>query len=180
MLLYYLISFLTIVMTILFIWSWFSGGPYTPITNRKLNLLVEKLPIASGKRLYDLGCGDGRVLCRYAARYGVLGVGYEINPLAYLAARIRILLSGQGSSVKIYLKDMFSADIESADVVFVHLLPHGIRTVLSRLRPRFKKDAMLLSYGVPITQAGFTNEQIIELDVSSAGLLPNVIYVYRY
>ena len=49
---------------------------------------ADAVPMKPGQLLVDLGCGDGRVLRMASKRYGVKTIGYEVNWMAYLIARL--------------------------------------------------------------------------------------------
>ncbi|MGD8991497.1 MAG: class I SAM-dependent methyltransferase, partial [Desulfobacterales bacterium] len=64
------------------------GALYVSTSRAKISAFINAVPMTSDHKLVDLGCGDGRVLREAQKRYGVRAVGYEINPLAYLKARL--------------------------------------------------------------------------------------------
>lgn len=66
----------------------FTGAPYVPSQRRELRRAFRELyPVSDRDFLVDIGAGDGVVL-RVAREYGARGVGYEINPLLVLVARL--------------------------------------------------------------------------------------------
>src|SRR3990167_10959112 len=80
------------VFALLFMFSFviLVGAPYAPTLRRQQKIALELLDLKPGQVLYDLGCGDGRLLVA-AAKAGYRAVGYEINPalaaIAYLRTR---------------------------------------------------------------------------------------------
>jgi SAM-dependent methyltransferase len=82
--------------------------------------------------VYDLGCGDGRVIVMAAKLFGARAVGFEIDPALVARARTRIARSGVGHLVHTRRQNMLSIhDLYRATVVFL-FLP---QPVVSRLRP---------------------------------------------
>ncbi len=63
------------------------GAPYLPTLNRQTETALEMLDLKPGQVLLELGSGDGRVL-RAAAKRGIHGIGYEINPLLVMFSRL--------------------------------------------------------------------------------------------
>ena len=82
---------------------------------RRGDLVPELLSFAdlgAGEMLFDLGCGDARVLIDAATRLGAQGVGYEIDPLVCARARAAIASAGVGDRVTVHEADASSARIE--------------------------------------------------------------------
>lgn len=72
--------------------------------------------------VYDLGCGDGRVIISAARRYGARAVGFEIDPLRYGWCRFLVWLFRLGDRVQVVYGDFFTHDLGQADVVICYLL----------------------------------------------------------
>jgi SAM-dependent methyltransferase len=81
--------------------------------------------------VYDLGCGDGRIVIE-AARRGARAVGVDIDPRLIREARANAQAAGVGDRVEFREGDLFDADVRPATVVALYLWPH----VNLRLRPR--------------------------------------------
>ncbi len=65
----------------------FVGAPYVPTLKKQADTAVELLSLAPGDAIIELGCGDGRVVRRFAAA-GYRVVGYELNPILVVVARL--------------------------------------------------------------------------------------------
>jgi precorrin-6B methylase 2 len=88
--------------------------------------------------LYDLGCGDGRVVITAAKRYGCRAVGVDIDPLRVTDARANVRRSGVDRLVGIEQRDMFELNLDPATVVTLYLSPsHNARLLpqLAKLKP---------------------------------------------
>jgi SAM-dependent methyltransferase len=92
--------------------------------------------VGPGDLVYDLGCGDGRVIVTAARRYGARAVGIEIDPLRYLWCQGLITLLGLRNRVRIIFGDFFSQDLTEADVVTCYLL----QGTNNRLEKKFKEE----------------------------------------
>lgn len=82
--------------------------------------------------LYDLGCGDGRLLIRAAQQYGVRGVGIDIDPEQIATARSKAATATVSQLVAFRQGNLYDTDFADATIVFLYLLPH----LNLRLRPR--------------------------------------------
>jgi len=114
--------------------------------------------------LYDLGCGDGRVLVLAAQKYGARGKGYEIDPERIAAAAANVKKSGVGSLVNIIQQDIFTLDLSKADVVSLYLLP-GLNMRLLPQLEKMKPGSRIVTheydfegYAPDKTFAGLSNE----------------------
>lgn len=100
-------------------------------------LALAELTLAD--RVYDLGCGDGRLLIQAATVYGVCGVGIDINPDLLAQARLDAEAAGVGDRITFMQGNLFEADVRQATVVLIYLLPHlNLRLrphLLSQLQP---------------------------------------------
>lgn len=88
--------------------------------------------------LYDLGCGDGRIVIAAAKHYRCRAVGFDIDPDRVEEARENVRRSGLEEQVTIIEQDVFTLDLRPADVVTLYLLPRlNARLVpqLTQLRP---------------------------------------------
>jgi predicted RNA methylase len=95
--------------------------------------------VKPGEVVYDLGCGDGRILITAARRFGAQAVGIEIDPLRDLWCQLLITVLRSRKRVKIVFGDFFTQDLAEADIVTCYLLQDtnqklGVK-LLSELRP---------------------------------------------
>jgi predicted RNA methylase len=99
--------------------------------------------------VYDLGCGDGRMIVIAARRYGARAVGIEIDPLRYLWCQMLISVLGLRDRVKIVYGDFFKHDLSDADVVTCYLL----QDTNEKLEEKFKRE---LDSGTRVVSNTFT------------------------
>ena len=90
-----------------------------PFSDEKLMLLGEVCRLRAGQRQLDLACGKGEMLCRWAARFGIEGLGVDISELFLAAARKRAEELGVADRVRFEAGDAgrFEADAASRDIV---------------------------------------------------------------
>ena len=89
--------------------------------------------------VYDLGCGDGRIVIAAAQKFGARGVGVDINPARILEAEENAKKAGVERLVRFEIQDALKTDVSDATVVTLYLLSAlnvELRPILTRqLRP---------------------------------------------
>ena len=118
------------------------GALYVSTSRAKIAAFIDAVPMRADQTLIDLGCGDGRVLREAQKRYGVHTIGYEINPMAYLKARI---FSFGQNKIKIRRENFWEADLSDADVIFCYLYPDVMKKLAAKLAAGLKPGAVIVS-----------------------------------
>jgi SAM-dependent methyltransferase len=85
--------------------------------------------------LYDLGCGDGRMVVLAAQKYGCRGRGFDIDPERVLTAQANAKKNGVEHLVEIVQADLFELDFSDANALSLYLLPE----INEKLLPKFHK-----------------------------------------
>lgn len=134
----------TVTTTLLFGFVVFFGAPYLPTTKRQRKSAIDLLVLPKNSLIYDLGCGDGRMLVE-VARAGYRAVGYELNPLLVITAWL--LTRRYGNRVKVRWASLWRADLRDADAVYVFLHPRFMARLDKKLTSqRNKKNLRLVSF----------------------------------
>jgi SAM-dependent methyltransferase len=110
--------------------------PYVPTTEKAVQEMLKLANVQKSDTLYDLGCGDGRIVIAAAKTYGAHGVGIDINPERIKEARENAKKEGVEHLVRFEENDLFVADFKPATVVTLFLLS----SVNMKLRPRLMAD----------------------------------------
>jgi SAM-dependent methyltransferase len=110
--------------------------PYVPTTEAAVQAMLKLADVKKTDVVYDLGCGDGRIVITAAKNLGARGVGIDINPVRIGEAKENARKSGVEQLVRFEENDLFDADIHEATVVTLFLLPH----INLKLRPKLLKD----------------------------------------
>ena len=110
--------------------------PYVPTTDPAVQAMLKLADVKKTDVVYDLGCGDGRIVVAAAKNYGARGVGVDINPERVQDAKKNAKKAGVENLVRIEQNDLFKADIHEATVVTLFLLPE----VNMRLRPKLLQE----------------------------------------
>jgi hypothetical protein len=111
---------------------------YVPTPQEVVDKMLEMAEIKEGDVVYDLGCGDGRIVVTAAKRYGVKAVGFDINPRRVRESLENVRKNNVEHLVTIRHEDVFTLDLREANVVTLYLLPSlnvKLMPQLEKLRP---------------------------------------------
>src|ERR1700730_12037914 len=109
--------------------------PYVPTTEEAVKAMLKLADVKQSDIVFDLGCGDGRIVIAAAKEYGAHGVGIDINPERIAEAKENARKAGVENLVRFEENDLFDADIHQATVVTLFLL----NSVNVKLRPKLLK-----------------------------------------
>jgi SAM-dependent methyltransferase len=110
--------------------------PFVPTPPEVVELMLRLGEVRSGDVVYDLGCGDGRIVIAAVKIPGVRGVCVDIDPARIEDSRINAERAGVAGRIRFVEGDLFEVPIEGATVVMIYLLPQ----VNLRLRPRLLSE----------------------------------------
>ena len=110
--------------------------PYVPTTDLAVAAMLKLADVKKTDVVYDLGCGDGRIVIAAAKQLGARGVGIDINPERISEAKENARKAGVEKLVRFEENDLFLADIRGASVVTLFLLPE----INLKLRPKLLRD----------------------------------------
>ena len=138
------------------------GAPWVPTSRQVVHRMLTMADIKPGEVVYDLGCGDGRVLVAAARRFGARAVGVEVDVFRYLWSVFAVTLHGLWKQVKVIRGDLFSVDLRQADVVFAYLLQDTNDRLKDKLRRELRPGTRIIANtfvfsGLPLVA---TDEQL--------------------
>jgi len=113
-------------------------APFVPTTPEILNAMLTLAKVKKGDILYDLGCGDGRIVIAAAKQFGARATGVDIDPERIKEAQEAARKEGVSDHAKFRVEDLFETDIRDANVVTLYLLPAvnmKLRPMLRSLKP---------------------------------------------
>ena len=111
---------------------------FVPTRLEVVNKMLEMAEIRTNDILYDLGCGDGRIVVAAAKKYGIKAVGVDIDPARVKESRENVRTNNVAHLVTIKQADIFELDFHEATVVTLYLLPElNVRLMpkLAKLKP---------------------------------------------
>jgi SAM-dependent methyltransferase len=111
---------------------------YVPTPHDVVERMLEIAKVTKDDVVYDLGCGDGRIVCIAAKKYGCKAKGFDIDPRRVAEARENVKKYGVEHLVTIEEKDIFTLDLSEASVITLYLLPSlNVKLIpqLEKLKP---------------------------------------------
>lgn len=112
--------------------------------------MLELAAVKPGDVVYDLGCGDGRVLVTAAQRFQARAVGIEISDSLVQRTSERIASLGLQDRVKVIHGDLLQADLSPADVVVIYLMTGSNEKIRPQLEKSLKPGTRIVSYSYEI------------------------------
>ncbi|MFB5946288.1 SAM-dependent methyltransferase [Albibacterium profundi] len=109
--------------------------PYVPTNQKVVDAMLELAQVDGDDILYDLGCGDGRIVVTAAKKYGTQGTGVDIDPQRISEANANAEKAQVTDKVKFIEGNLFDVDLSDASVVTLYLLPD----VNLKLKPKLLK-----------------------------------------
>ena len=110
--------------------------PYVPTPVEVVEAMLKLADVHKGDVVYDLGCGDGRIVIMAAEKFGATGTGVDIDREMVADARENAKRAGVNDKVHFVEGDLFATDIRPASVVTLYLFP----TLNQKLRPKLMRD----------------------------------------
>jgi SAM-dependent methyltransferase len=137
--------FLVMLFLMSTIWTNSRGAPWVPTPRAVVRRMLSLAAVRPGEVVYDLGCGDARVLVAAARRFGARGVGVEIDVSRFLWSLARIAASGLWGRVRLVRGDLFRQDLREADVVVTYLLQDTNDRLQTKLLQELRPGARVVS-----------------------------------
>jgi len=111
---------------------------WLPTEDPVVTAMLKLADVTKNDVVYDLGCGDGRIVIAAARQFGARGVGIDIDPERIKEANAAAAKAGVASKVTFILGDLFDPEIKIGDatVVTLYLLP----SLNAKLRPRLQNE----------------------------------------
>lgn len=120
--------------------------PYVPTPHAVVEEMLRLAKVTPDDVLYDLGCGDGRIVIAAAQRFGARGVGVDINPQRISEAQANAQQAGVTDRVQFLQQDLFATDLHAATVVTLYLLPTVNLQLRSILLEQLKPGSRVVSH----------------------------------
>lgn len=95
---------------------------YVPTRQAVVDAMLEMAKVSKGDVVYDLGCGDGRIVITAAKDHGATGVGIDIDPQRIKEANENATNAGVTDKVEFKEANLFESDFSEASVVTLYLL----------------------------------------------------------
>ena len=135
---------------------------YVPTPHEVVEVMLRLADVGKDDIVYDLGCGDGRIVVAAAKRAGCKAWGYDIDPVRVKESKENVKKAGVEDLVTIKEKDIFTLDLSKASVITLYLLPE----LNVKLIPQLEKLA--------------PGSRIVSHDFDMRGVQPDVEAVVHY
>jgi len=165
-------------MLCLFWASFFTKVPFVPIRKALLPEVAKALELDENSKLYDMGCGDARVLLAcYKIEPRARYIGIEKDLIPWIWAGLKLRRVRQPHNIEVKRKNFFKQDISDATHIFTYLLPGMMDALLPKFQAELRPGARLVACDFPFSQKAPV--KIIEFDrpVKSLG---KRLLIYRF
>jgi SAM-dependent methyltransferase len=120
--------------------------PYLETPQPVVRAMLELAGVRRGDVVYDLGCGDGRIVIEAAKKYGLRGVGIDINPGRIDQAKKNAQREGVAHLSNFRIGDVYEANLAEATVVALYMLPDVNLKLRPKLLRELKPGARIVSH----------------------------------
>lgn len=179
-----LLYFVTIILSVVFsigfvllvlmqfIAVFTTDAPFVPVPNETENYIVKTLDLKPDDVLYDLGCGDGKVLLKVVQAYPFIkAVGVEIAFFPFLLAKFK---TRNYPNVIIKRENIFKTNISEATHIFLYLYPKVIDELIKNIRQQCHSGVKIVSCDFSIQ--GETPTKIV--DINNNSIRGKKLFVY--
>lgn len=142
---------------------------YVPTPHEIVDRMLDMAKVRPTDVVYDLGCGDGRMVIAAAKKYGTRGVGVDLDPARIREARANARAAGVEKLVTFKVGDMFETDVTEATVVMLYLLPELNRRLRPKLLAELKPGARIVSHDFDMGR-DFPPDEYVKLGTSGVYL----------
>lgn len=148
------------------------GAMFVPTPKVMVKMIMANIDFSRFQDIRELGSGDGRFMVALEKRYSRKVTGYEVNPIAYVVCRLKILFFGLDSSIT--YKSFWDTDLSAADCIFCYLFPDIMPRLGEKLSQELKEGAQVISANFVIP--GWKPEAVLKSDHR---IFNDPVYLYR-
>ena len=125
-------------------------APFVATPEDVVERMLELAKVGRDDVVYDLGCGDGRIVIAAAKKFGARGVGIDIDANLINQAEARAKAEGVAGRVRFEVGDVMAANVSRASVVTLYLLSASNVRLRPLLTKQLKKGARIVSHSFPM------------------------------
>ncbi len=151
-------------------------APWVPSPDLIVSKMLEVAGVTGKDVLYDIGCGDGRIVITAARKFGAKGVGIDIDKSMVETSVARAKKAGVSRLVKFICMDATKADVSEATVVTLYLLPESNALMRPILDERLRPGARVVCHNYPIP--GWEAKRTQSLSIKDEEGTDHNIYLY--
>ena len=143
-----------------------SLAPFVPTPMDVVERMLTLARVGPKDVVYDLGCGDGRIVIAAAQKFGARGVGVEIDPRLFAQAEANAKAAGVDDRVTFLLQDALTVDVSDATVVTLYLLSASNVKLRPLLTKQLRRGARIVSHSFAI---GDWEPEVVDSFTDAAG-----------
>ena len=151
-------------------------APYVPSPTAVVDKMLELAQVTRQDVLYDIGCGDGRIVIAAARKYGAAGVGIDIDKGMVETSRKNAKAAGVERFVEFICMDATKADVSAATVVTLYLLPESNALLRPILDKQLRPGTRVVSHNYVIP--GWEQKETHSVTLKDQYGTDHTIYVY--
>ncbi len=121
-------------------------APYVSTPHPVVDAMLRLASVRPGDLVYDLGCGDGRIVIAAALDFGARGVGIDLDPRRIEEANAAARRAGVSGQVEFIVQDLFKTDLSAASVVTLYLFPELNAKLLPKFRSELRPGTRIVSH----------------------------------
>ena len=149
-------------------------APYVPSPYAVVDRMLELAEVKPGETVYDLGCGDGRVLFSAIRKFKAQAVGVELSPVLYESTQREVRRQGLEDRIKVLHGHLLEVDLSGADVVTLYLLTDSNEKLKPNLEKYLKSGARVVSHDFQMRN--WVPERVEKVEAANR---LHTIYVYK-
>lgn len=151
-------------------------SPFEATKRYMSKIMVSAAELSAGETVYDIGCGDGRLLINAVKLVpDIKAIGIELDKKRILQARKRIKKNGLEDSIQLIHGNAIAMNYSDADVVFTFLTSYGMMVLKPFLKKQLKPTARVVSHGFSVP--GWKIHR--EVAVRDTSKYKNRVFVYK-
>jgi predicted RNA methylase len=151
-----------------------SLAPYVGSPMNVVERMLELCEVDAKKIVYDLGCGDGRIVVTAAKKYQARAVGLELSPKLAQLATDKVVEAGVQHKVRVLQADIMDVSLAEADVVTLYLLSEANELLKPKLEQELRPGTCVVSHDFRIK-----GWQPVVVEAVKVYNRPHSIYVYK-
>jgi len=148
--------------------------PYDPTPQIVVEEMLKLAEVKKGDVVYDLGCGDGRIVVTAAVKYGVKAVGVDLDPERVRESEENVRVNGVEDLVTIRRENIFDTDVSEASVVTLYLYPSVNLALKPILLEQLEPGSRIVSHAFDMGNWEPEKEVIVEYEGA-----PYEIFLWR-
>ena len=148
---------------------------YVPTPQDVVDKMLELAQVTKDDLVYDLGCGDGRIVVTAAKKYGCKAIGYDIARKRVRESRANVEKNNVGHLVRIEQEDVFTLDLSKASIITLYLLPELNVKLIPQLE-KLKPGSRIVSHDFDMK--GVKPDKVIQVHSSDGDWDEHTVYLW--